>query len=91
MSKTKKQADETVEVSLDLEDLTLDEAEELEQIVGANLADIEKASQPRLMKAVVFLTKRRKDPSYTIEDAGKLTMKEIQEFLVDGQGDSGNS
>jgi len=66
-----------------LNDLTLDDIAEVERLSGQSLADLGNpdAKKGVLMKAIVFVSKRQQDPSFTFEQAGKLTMAEMNEVL----------
>jgi hypothetical protein len=62
-------------------DLTLDEMETIEDIVDAPAASWAECKQARLFKAMVYVLKRRDDPKYTLEKAGKLKMSELDAAL----------
>ena len=62
----------------DPQDLTLDESEAFEEISGVTLDKMDTVSQSRLIKALIFITMKRTDPTFTIEDAGKVKWSEIQ-------------
>jgi hypothetical protein len=63
---------------MDYQTLTLNEVEEVEKLTGVSIDAIANDGQPkgRVLKVLVWITKRREDPSYSIEEAGKLTLSE---------------
>jgi len=63
------------------ETLTLGEAEELETILGVGLDKMEDASQVKLMRAVVFIMGRRKDPEFAYEDTAEMQLSEVSELM----------
>lgn len=68
----------------DFESLTLDEVETIEMITGSSIDQIMDKGQPKgkALKAIVFIMTRRTDPTFTLEQAGKLTMAEIDTLLA---------
>ena len=60
------------------DNLTLDEVETIENIVGVSIDDMLNKGELRgkPLKAMVWIYTRRNNPDYKIEDAGKLTLKE---------------
>ncbi len=66
-----------------IEDLTIDDIAEVERLSGQPLADLANpdAKKGGLMKAIVFVLKRQDDPSFTFEQAGKMTMREMNEVM----------
>ena len=63
------------------ESLTLGEAEELEDIIGVGLDKLEDASQIKLMRAVVFIMARRKDPEFMYADTADMQLSEVTELM----------
>ena len=63
------------------ESLTLGEAEELEDIIGVGLDKLEDASQIKLMRAVVFIMARRKDPEFTYAGTADMQLSEVTELM----------
>ena len=63
------------------ESLTLGEAEELEDIIGVGLDKLEDASQIKLMRAVVFIMARRKDPEFTYEGTADMQLSDVTELM----------
>lgn len=63
------------EIMIDLEDFTLGELEEFEEIVGMSLSTVRQkllGDEPlpqRVVTALVFIAQRRRVPGYTLEDA----------------------
>lgn len=63
-------------LNFDVEQLTLDDIEELEEHIGTAFDSIFDAGRPRAkaLKYIAFILKRRDNPDFTLEDAGKLTI-----------------
>ena len=76
---------------IDVEDLTLDECEELEEYTGETMASGELQSA-KAIKFVIYLFLRRKDSAATIEDAGKVTLAEFsgEEKVEQGERPTGH-
>lgn len=76
-------------VKFDYESLTLDEVEQIEAISGRSIEDIMDAGVPRgrTFKALVFVFTRREDASYTMEQAGKVTLKDVQKLIAAADGE----
>lgn len=65
------------------EDLTLDEIEEMENLLGRGIDEAFADGKPkgRALKVFTFIIKRRENPSFKFEDAGKLSQKEAMEIM----------
>lgn len=63
---------------MDYQALTLNEVEEVEKLTGVSIDAIANDGQPkgRVLKVLIWVLRKREDPSYTIEAAGKLTLAE---------------
>lgn len=64
-------------LEIDLDSLTIDEVETLEEIAGCGIDAIGKALEDgapkaRLVKAFAYLTLKRQDPSVTLADVGRM-------------------
>lgn len=62
------------------DDLTIGDLEDFEEIVGASIDDAfqdGKSVSTKTLKAVVFITKRRDNPDFTLEDARKVKVSEL--------------
>jgi hypothetical protein len=71
-------ADDMAEVlALNIDSLTLDEIDAIEEIIDAPLDSLNKPGQKRakLLKAMAYVIKRRENPDFTIEDAGRLRIQ----------------
>jgi hypothetical protein len=68
---------------MDFEDITLGEIEEIEDYAGLPISDIgeERPGVIKLRIALAWVLKRRENPSYTIEDAKKMTAVELTAFF----------
>jgi hypothetical protein len=76
----------TNETKFDFESLTLEEVEQIELIAGTSIDQLMEVGSPKgkALKAIIFVIKKRTDPNFTLEQAGKIPLKEAQEaFLED--------
>jgi hypothetical protein len=66
-----------------INDLTLEQVSEIEKLSGQPLADLgdPKAMKGRLMQAIVYTLKHSEDASFSFEQAGKLTMAQMNEVI----------
>ena len=78
----------TNETKFDFESLTLEEVEQIELIAGTSIDQLMDAGAPKgkALKAIIFIIKRREDPSFTLEQAGKIPLKEAQDAFL-GESD----
>lgn len=67
------------------DELTLDDLEEFQDITGQTFDEAFQANgngtakvSAKAMKAIVYLIKRQKNPAFTLEDAGKVRLSELQ-------------
>jgi hypothetical protein len=72
----------------DFESLTLDEVEQIELITGSSIDQLLDAGQAKgkALKAIIFIMQKRKDPSFTIEQAGKIPLAEANKMFT-GESD----
>lgn len=70
------------EVLFDLNELTIGDLEDLEDIVGVPFDQInmERPSM-KVAKAMIYIVKRRTDPDFTLEDARDIRVSELQDSL----------
>lgn len=70
---------------LDFESMTLAEIEQIEVLTGRNIESIMADGAPRgvALKAIIFTLRRRDNPGYTLEDAGKVSLKEATALFTD--------
>ena len=69
--------------SIDFNSLTLDEVETIENLTGVStdkLAD-DKTPKGKNLKVLIFVMKRRIDPSFTLEQAGQLTLTDAMSLF----------
>jgi hypothetical protein len=61
-------------LTIDLNDLTIEEIEIIEDIVDAPFDALSKpgAKKGRFLRALAYVSRRRTDPDFTLEDAGRL-------------------
>lgn len=74
-----------IDTEFGLENLTLGEIAQLEELSGLSLTEINDAKAPKakFMTALAFLAKRRQDPAFTFSQAELLTLAEMQEIVGD--------
>ncbi|TXH55731.1 MAG: hypothetical protein E6Q97_08205 [Desulfurellales bacterium] len=70
---------ESETLTLDPNELTLGEGEEFEELTGVTVASIKPgAALPvKALTVLVYLIRRRTDPSYSLEDARKVRFAEL--------------
>ena len=83
------------DLTFDPDLLDLDEIDILEEITGKPLdayapGTVEAMPKGKLMKALAFIAGKRKDPAFTIEQAGKVKPTEL-EALIASLGGAGES
>lgn len=68
----------------DFESLTLDEVETIELLTGSSIDQIMSDGAPKgkALKAIIYIIKKRQDPEFTLEQAGKFKMSDVNELLV---------
>jgi hypothetical protein len=64
---------------IDFDQLALDEVETIENIAGVAIDKIVRDGVPKgkNLKAIMFVLKRRENPDFKIEDAGKFTVADV--------------
>lgn len=68
---------------MQFDDITLGEIEEIEEYANMSIADIGE-NRPGVIKlriALAWILKRRQSPQYTIDDAKKMSAKELTAFF----------
>ncbi|MGY5131275.1 hypothetical protein ACWGJW_02440 [Streptomyces nigrescens] len=62
---------------MDIDSLTIDEIEVIEEIIDGPLDALAApgAKKAKLLKAMAYVIKRRENPDFTIEDAGRLRIE----------------
>jgi len=63
--------------------LTLDEVETIENLSGTPMDELMGAGKlkGKALKAIIWVAKKRTDPNYKMEDAGKVTFSEALELF----------
>lgn len=71
---------------ISFEDLTLDEIEEIENLLGRGIDEAFADGKPkgRALKVFIFIAKRRENPNFKFEDAGKISQKEAVAIMTGG-------
>jgi len=70
--------------TLNINDLTIGELEEIEANTGQPFADLLADDKPRsaLLKNIAWIIKRKEDPTFTLKKASALTMEEINQLIT---------
>lgn len=70
-------------MNIDFNSLTLDEVELVENMTQKSIETIMDAGVPRgrALKALVFILRKRIDPDYTIEQAGKVSLEQAAQIF----------
>lgn len=63
-------------------DFTLDELEEVENLIEAPASQWDSVSQAKMMKAMVYVVRKRTDPKVKLADIGKMRVSELQAELA---------
>lgn len=65
------------------EDLTLEEIETIEQLLGSDIGTAFADGKPKgkALKVFIWVAKKRTNPAYTIEEASKMSMKDALAFI----------
>jgi hypothetical protein len=68
---------------MDFDEITLGEIEEIEEFADASLSEIgdDSKTATKLRIGLAWILKRRENPNFTIDDAKKMKMSEVMEFL----------
>jgi hypothetical protein len=76
-------------MAVDFEAMTLSEVEEIELLTGRSIETImsDEAPRGRALKAIIWVLKKREDPSFTLEQAGKLSLKEAAKLFQGDEAD----
>ena len=61
-------------LDLDISDLTIAEIVEVEELTGMPLDSLGQPDKPKgkMLQALAYISKKRNDPDFTFEDAGKI-------------------
>ena len=62
--------------------LTLDEIEEIEDILDVPASHWEDARQGKMMKAMIWVLRKRSDPKAKMSDVGKLFVSDLEAELA---------
>lgn len=70
---------DTPEISIDIDDLTVGEIEEIEDILETSFDSLSKegAKKGKFMRAIAWVSVRRTNPDFTWEDAGNIRIRDI--------------
>jgi hypothetical protein len=76
-------------MAIDFEAMTLSEVEEIELLTGRSIETImnEDAPRGRVLKAIIWVMKKRTDPSFTLEQAGALSLKDAAALFQGDEAD----
>lgn len=75
----------TTQNTFDFESLTLEEVETIELLTGSSIDELMDAGKPKgkALKAIIFIANKRTNPNFTLEDAGKISLKDAQNIFVE--------
>ncbi|MDD2756230.1 MAG: hypothetical protein PHS80_11970 [Methanothrix sp.] len=76
-----------MQIALNVDDLTLGEIEEMEQAAGLKLSELGNGSA-RSTIALIWISQRRIDPAFTLDDARALKVTELEFANPTVAGDS---
>lgn len=81
--------EEVVNIDFDVNNLTLGEMEDFEEAVGASVFEVLAQGKitTKALIAFVWLTKRRDDENYTLEDARKVKVSSVEWTGADEEED----
>lgn len=72
----------TKHAGFDWNDLSLGELEDLETATGMSAAEMaENASRPKVLTAVLWVIRRRTDPTFTLEDARQVKLSALASMM----------
>lgn len=67
-----------MEISFDLEQLTIGDLEDLEDICGKPYEELDFTKpNAKMVKAMVYLSERRRNPDFTIDDARGVKLADV--------------
>ena len=69
---------------MDLQDLTMGEIEEIEELAGESIATALASTgtaRTKTLIGIAWVQRRKTDPTFTLDKARKLTMRDINEML----------
>jgi len=65
-------------ITLNIDDLTIQDLQDFEDEVGKPLSEaVGDNMSARALKALVWVVKRAEDPNFTLDDAGKIKVEEL--------------
>lgn len=72
------------DLAFDFDDLTIEEVEQIEEITGVSIDAIQEkgSAKGKTLRAIVFVVKRRTDPEFTIDAAGRLPVRDVEALLA---------
>lgn len=72
-------------MKIDFNTLTLDEVEQIELLTGRNIDSIMSEDSPRgrTFKVIIWIVCKRKDPNFTLEQAGALSLEDAAAMFTE--------
>ena len=68
-----------MQLNIDVNNLTIAEVEVFEAVAGVNIGQLAAGPVPaKALRALVYVQMARTDPTFTIEDAGNVTIGSIE-------------
>jgi hypothetical protein len=75
---------DTLDIKIDVEDMTIDEMEKLEEVTGTAFRNIDWDKMPtNVLRALAWVFGLRVDPSFTMEEAGKVRIVSLWKPAVE--------
>ncbi len=71
-------------IDFNIDDLTVDEAMELEERLGVPLDEMDSANHLLVVKTLGYLAGKRHSPDFTWEDAGKVRVMDVAGLVPKG-------
>lgn len=76
-------------IQINPDDLTLDELEELDELLPGGVSAITSGAIPvRAMRVIAYIVTKRDNPAFTLEDAGKFKLADFDLGDAPGEGDA---
>jgi hypothetical protein len=65
-------------LAVNLDDLTIGDVEDIEEITGMSVQDINWEKPPmKVLRAMVFVSERKSNPDFTLDDARRVKVSEL--------------
>ena len=77
-------------MTLDMDALTLNEVEQLEEVTGTSIDKLMDDGNPKgkVLKALIWIVGLRENPELTLHEAGDIPLSEVMKMLTGDDSDS---